>query len=104
MLYKSSLYNKILNMVDLYTVNGKVTASNSNMTWRDIHYNNLFDEYEVLHNKFDRWNATSAIQHSYRRWVRKVRVESSTLFLSREDILGEMLPMELYNYICKWQK
>jgi hypothetical protein len=71
---------------------------NPNTTWKDMYYNLGSNIFNARCGKFDRWNAASKIQHVFRRWNRKMRIEASTQLLSREDMLGDKLPYEVIFY------
>jgi hypothetical protein len=68
---------------------------NPNITWKDIYRRPLKLSRELFSNNMNRWNASAKIQHTFRRWKKKIELEVSIQLLSREDILGNQLPSEI---------
>jgi hypothetical protein len=76
-------------------------SSNNNITWKYVYYNSGDWKYTEVAHSFDsgRWNSAAKIQHVFRRWSRKMKMEISTQLLAKPEILGEILPTELCVYI-----
>ena len=89
----------VSNKVEIY-VDYMNLSYNSNLTWKFIseHKNNL-SYYPLSENKFDRWNASQKIQHTFRRWTSKTGVQACTLLLSDPEFLGDLFPVEVCHHI-----
>jgi hypothetical protein len=79
--------------------------TNVNMSWRDvmtIDCSDLGYDDRLSNINFGRWNASSKIQHVYKRWSRIVKYELLTHTLDRKDTLGYILPYEITLYIINY--
>jgi hypothetical protein len=71
-------------------------SHNPNLTWKQVVLNLKYhSSYLLSINKFNRYNAAASIQHVFRRWNKKVKSESLTQLLSRQDMIGDKLPTEI---------
>jgi hypothetical protein len=79
---------------------------NENLTWKVFidsypHFN-LTDVANM--SKFSRQNASSKIQHRFKRWKYKIELEASTQFLYSvlsKEVFHTLIPVELTHYISK---
>ena len=68
---------------------------NPNTTWKDTINTDCQTGEQTRHNNAQK------IQHTFRRWQFKYRVEAYTQLLSSPGILDNLLPMELYDHIVR---
>jgi hypothetical protein len=72
--------------------------NNPNITWKEVYYSGVYDQHHIRLNRFERWNASAKIQHTYRRWYKYMTLNANTLIL----INSIDLPTELCYYMCKF--
>lgn len=77
--------------------------SNPNATWRNLYHDRICNIRQVSYNKFEGWNASTKLQHMFRRWCMKIRVGAANIILlnihmSQYDA-GIVLPAEICGHI-----
>ena len=89
----------IANKLNIYQI-----SYNKSITWKNVVNNidNIDWNFHLLaQNKFDRFNSSQKIQHIFRHWRSKTRVQACTLLLSDPEFLSSLLPLEICHHIPK---
>lgn len=78
---------------------------NPNLTWKVMVLTNKLGPIDYSLTKCERWNSSQKIQHIFRRWQAKTRVEASTLMLQSQisaDVqlsVSTQLPVEIIYHV-----
>jgi hypothetical protein len=64
---------------------------NPNITWKELYYTNIFDMNYAGTNDFTNYNAATLIQKVYRKWSRKVYLESITTIKGMNNLPAELV-------------
>jgi hypothetical protein len=91
-----SLFNK-----KIHEVSFRTKLRNRNIRWYDIVYDVNSSYISLLYNSLNGSNSSMKIQHVFRRWRRKVRLETILGFLHNIEY-GGIIPLEVCFHIATY--